>query len=267
MSISLLDLVTENQDSDDVSLRKVVEERGDSFKLSGSSTPVKLSDDIFLWESKEDIRDPMPEGSYVVIDAMFFSTTTVQLFERGIEEITVFDDHDALRSSDLPLKIGERGDGYVPRKGMDLYNSPSHIEEDYGGGEKAGITSRNGAKALVKLIEATENSDIFVGSSTNASSVAESISGELHLVSAGKEGGHRAEDHIASYLIAKEIQGGLDDSEELMIKRMMEDIVTVMYGEDEPSERRRKDYELLKQLNSRDSVPVYDRESEALVEF
>ena len=58
--------------------------------------------------------------------------------------------------------------------------------------------------------------------------------------------------------------GSLDSSEVEMIQRMMDDIVKIMHGEEKPSERRRKDHEMLKNINSRSSVPRYDRDEKAL---
>lgn len=134
MGISLLDLVTEHQSGEENTLRKIIEKSGQDFDVSDANKPLELETNIFLWERKEDIRDEMPEGTYVVIDAMYFSTTSIELFNAGLEEMTLCKTHDEVRAlEDIELKIGEGRDESKMKEGMQMINSPSYAVENYAG--------------------------------------------------------------------------------------------------------------------------------------
>lgn len=267
MGISLLDLVTEHQDDEGQSLRKIVEHSGQDYEVSESSKPVELDDGIFLWERKEDITDEMPKSTYVIIDVMYFSTSVIELFSKGLETLSVHRTHEDVRSQkDVELRIGEGRDRDSMKEGMALINSPSFINENYGGEKTAAMMSNNGANAAINVIEATEDSRIIVGSTTNATAVAEKLQDEeeVHLVSSGSDGVHRAEDHIAAYIISQEIQHKLDDSEHKMLKKMIDLTAELKYDEGLP-DRRARDLDILKQINERNVVPEYDRDKDLIV--
>ena len=260
MGISLLDLVTEHQSGEENTLKRIVEESGQSYDTEGSGKPVQLDERIFLWERKEDILDKMPEATYVIIDAMYFSTTSIELFSKGLESMKLCETHDEVREQDVELKIGEGRDDTSMKDGMQMINSPTYVSEKYDGQKKSAMISYNGARAALRVIKGTEDSRIMVGSATNAKALAEKLSDEdeIHLVSSGSGGVHRAEDHIAAYIITQEFEDELDETEEEMLKRMIDLTAELEYEGDIP-ERRRKDIEVLKNINARDVVPEYDR--------
>jgi 2-phosphosulfolactate phosphatase len=266
MGISLLDLVTEHQSGEENSLKRIVEKSGKKYDVSDAKSPVELDDGIYLWERKEDILEDMPEATYIIIDTMYFSSTVIELFSRGLETMSLHRTHEEVRNQEnVDLKIGEGRNRDRMKNGMQMVNSPSFAAEHYAGEKSAAMMSNNGANATLNVIEGTENARILVGSTTNASAVAEKVQDDkdVHLVSSGADGVHRAEDHIAAYIISQEIQHELDESEHEMLKKMI-DITGELEYENGVPERRRKDIEILKKINERKAIPEYDREEQVL---
>lgn len=263
MGVSLLDLVTEHQSGEENTLRKVLEHSGKDFDVSEASKPVELDESIYLWETRDDIPEDLPDGTYVIIDAMYFSTSAIELFERGLKTLRLCASHDEVRSLDnVDLKIGEGRNEEQLKEGMDLINSPSYIVENYQGEENAAMISYNGARAALRVIEATENSRILIGSATNASTLADELEDDdIHLVSAGSDGVHQAEDHIAAYIITQEIHEDLEESERKMLQKMI-DLTADLHYDSKIPERRQKDTELLNDINERSAVPEFDRDKQ-----
>lgn len=143
-------------------------------KLYGDlSTP----EGVEIIGKKEDLPSDLPEAVYVVVDVMYFSTTSVEILEGGAEELIVYRELKERDETIATLLGGERDPDYKADDGYDLFNSPSFVEELDLEGHKVGLTSTNGAETVHLIEERTSaGSEVIIGSTVNAEAVAHKIS-------------------------------------------------------------------------------------------
>lgn len=261
MSLSITDLVTENQSNSNVTLREVIETH-EELRLEEltSGSPVELTTNISLWEKKEDIPEILPEAQYVIIDTIYFSTTSLEALNNGFDRLWLAEtEHDVDRlSKEKGIAAAGESDGYELPDKFDFFNSPTSVHQADTDADEVAMNSHNGAKAAFWTAEAAQgDSKIILGSTTNAKAVAEELDRDkpVHIMSAGSREISSAEDHIAAYLISRYYnRNPCSDDEIEVISDLLEITKYLMY--DEVPEIRDKDIDnYVKKVNSVDKVP------------
>lgn len=263
-NLELHDLVSESQSRDVHSLRKIldihgIEEELPDYQPDSHGEPIELENGIYIWERKEDIPDELPDANYIIIDTIYFSTTSIEALSNGVDKLHIKKTDGELRRLKQEKKImaGGESTNYEPKEGFDFFNSPSNVR--HGMEREVAMTSDNGAiAALTACRNSPESSDIYVGSTSNARSVASEIQGKerpVHIICSGLKGSTSAEDHIAAYLIARYLEGQPLDREEMKtVEDLLEAVKDYIY-EEVPDIRQIDIQEHVKQINSRDTVP------------
>jgi 2-phosphosulfolactate phosphatase len=263
-SFSIKDLVTEHQKNSGRSLRNLVNRIDIDFDIVELETqPLELGDNLVLWELKEDLPERLPDAQYVIIDTVFFTSTTLAGLESGVEAVKVESSHEAARSNNGIPVGGESNREYGPREGFDFFNSPTSIRRNTGDAERVALTSDNGAVAAVNVAEAApETADIFLGTTLNAEAVGNKLRESdkpVHIVSAGSRGSHTAEDHIAAFLIGRYYRDEpLTEEENELVQVLLAEQENVLYPGETP-DIRKKDLEAVSSVNSVEQVPRLHR--------
>lgn len=269
MSLSITDLVTEYQNSEETTLRNVVETHED-LKLEELMTgsPLELTDNISLWERKEDIPEILPESQYVIIDTIYFSTTALEALNNGFNRLWVAEtdeDVDRISKEKGIAAAGESsGDYELPDK-YDFFNSPTSVHQANTDFDEAVMTSYNGAKAAYWTAKAAQgDSEIILGSTTNAEKVAEKLDREkpVNIISAGSREIPRAEDHIAAYLISRYYNGNSCNEDEIEVISDLLEITKFLLYEEIPEIRKKDIDNYVKNVNSLNIAPTlrFDQE-------
>ena len=268
MSLSITDLVTENQAKSHVTLREVIETH-EELRLEEltSGGPVELTNNISLWEKKEDIPEILPEAQYVIIDTIYFSTTSLEALNNGFDRLWLAETEEEVMKLSKDKSIaaaGESGNDYELPEKFDFFNSPTSVQKAETDAREAVFTSYNGAKAAFWTAEAAQGeSKIILGSTTNARAVGENLDKDkpVHIMSAGSREISSAEDHIAAYLISRYYNGNpCSDDEIEVISDLLEITKFLMY--DDIPEIRRKDIDnYVKKINSVNIAPELDIEN------
>lgn len=262
MSLSITDLVTENQAKSHITLREVIETH-EELRLEEltSASPVELTENISLWEKKEDIPEILPEAQYVIIDTIYFSTTALEALNNGFKRLWVVETDDQVDSISTEKGIaaaGESNNGYELPDNYDFFNSPTSVHQAETNSNEAVMTSYNGAKAAFWTAEAAKgDSKIILGSTTNAKAVAKKLDKDkpIHIMSAGSKEISSAEDHIAAYLISRYYNGNPCSDDEIEVISDLLEITKFLMYEDIPEIRRKDIDNYVKKINSVDKAP------------
>jgi 2-phosphosulfolactate phosphatase len=219
--------------------------------------------DARLVERVEEIPADPPTGNYVVVDVLHFSNTVVELFENGAEYVHITDERgeefDFRETTPEAVIGGGSTEEYEPATGYDFFNSPSYVQDLDVAGRPVSMTSSNGGRAVAHLRDATTaESEVYVGSTTNAAAIAAHLDDSdapTYIVSSGSKGSVAVEDHVGATLVSRHLDGiPPADAEREILRRQVE----VAKGEDytERHELRRRDvYDYAMALDSRSVVP------------
>lgn len=160
-------------------------------------------------ERLEDLPEPVPESDFVVIDVITASTSIITLLEQGAAYVKPFADADAARAfaKETPdcVLVGEDNGG--PLEGFDHVPLPVQLREADLAGRPVAIRTSNGTRAVDRI----GDHEVFIGSTINASAVAEVLShreNEVWLVGAGYGGVPAPEDTAGVKLIEAHYNGG-----------------------------------------------------------
>ncbi|MFB6085031.1 MAG: 2-phosphosulfolactate phosphatase [Halorientalis sp.] len=153
----------------------------------------------------EDVPDPAPEATFVVVDVIISSTSVVRLLEEDARYVRPFADPDAARAfkaetADAVL-VGEQGG--QPVEGFDCSPLPSLIAERDFADRPVGILTSNGTRAVHRI---GDDAEILIGSTVNAAAVAAHLrerEGDAWLVAAGRQGEPTPEDAAGVELIRR----------------------------------------------------------------
>lgn len=168
----------------------------------------------------EDLPEPIPVANFVVVDVIISSTSIIRLLEEGAQYVKPFADPEAARQfkreTEDAILVGEDGGGAI--EGFDLSPLPSLIAEADIEDRPVGIRTSNGTRAMDR-IGVTDG--LFVGSTINASAVADTLRGyesELWVVAAGRQGRPTPEDTAGADLIAAHCRNENPDTDTLREK-------------------------------------------------
>lgn len=220
---------------------------------------LSTAENVEVIHRKEEVPVKLPEAVYVVVDVMYFSTTSVRILEGGAEELIVYRELKDKEETDATLLGGERAPGYEPEEGYDLFNSPSFVHELDVEDHKVGLTSTNGAEAVHMIEEAAEEgSETLIGSTINARAVAEYLEGvkkPIYIIACGRSGDRMKEDYLGAYLIANYLEGAVDSSLEKQVSSRLDEAVRYYY-ETVPDVRADDIQNHVKKVDESDLVPV-----------
>lgn len=156
----------------------------------------------------EEVPEPVPDATYVVIDVIMSSTTIVHLLEQGARYVHPFYDEAEARGfeeqADDAVLVGE--DGGDPIEGF-LSPLPTVLQQEDLHGRPVGILTTNGTRAVHRI---GRSEGVLVGSTVNARSVADKlrgVEGDIYLVAAGRFGREAPEDTVGAELIRKRYAG------------------------------------------------------------
>lgn len=238
------------------------------------SLPVETGEDWTFYETYQELPDPeaQPEGTYVVVDTINFSTTVAWLFDRGVESVhplaneTEADrfaaaDTEALVGGDYAFRIHEETNG---QSGL-IRNSPTAcVEMDVAwAGRRVGLHSINGANA-VRAVRA--DVPVVVASLVNARAVADWLAGSgdpVHFVAAGTQGEHAVEDTFGIYRLTSLLLSQPSAAIDAMHLRLLDHIYANAAHLDAPPEMHPDQY-VVRAFDSLSVVPVRAAGSETL---
>lgn len=207
---------------------------------------------------KEDLPSSLPEAIYVVVDVMYFSTTSVRILEGGAEELIVYRELKDKAETIATLLGGERDPDYNADDGYDLFNSPSFVEELDLDGHRVGLTSTNGAETVHLIEERTSaDSEVIIGSTVNSEAVAQEISSTekpVYIIACGRTGKQMKEDLIGAYLIVQHIKGDVSDDVHTKVSKAVDEAVKHYY-ETVPDVRGKDIEDHIKRIDSTSIVP------------
>lgn len=212
----------------------------------------------------EDIPRSPPEGTYIVVDTLYFSTTVVELLANGAEFVHVAEHQDdalAFKRAHPEARIGgDRRAADEPTDGYDFFNSPSDVQSLDLDGVPVAMSSTNGGRA-VDTLRGVDGVSVYVGGPTNAAAVARHLTGTdgpIYLVSAGTRGYIAPEDHIGATIISRHLVGEpITDRELDRFRRRIELAKGRQYKYANPI-RRRDIEEYATAIDRRSVVPRLD---------
>ncbi|QKQ98146.1 2-phosphosulfolactate phosphatase [Candidatus Nanohaloarchaea archaeon] len=218
--------------------------------------------DVEMVHRVEDI--PHDRGVYVIVDVKYFSSTVVELFSQGIEEVHVSeergDEHRFKEENPGSVIGGPTLPGYEVEEGYDFFNSPASVRKVEGieDADSAALTSSNGGRAINRLMEKDEDPDIFVGSTTNARPLGKYLRenmepSDICIVPCGSKGVPAAEDYIGAVHISAAI-----NQREISDKKYRSHTSVIRNAKgpyQERHEHRQKDADIASNFNSCQAVP------------
>lgn len=160
-------------------------------------------------DRRESLPATPPNGTYVVVDVMHFSTTVIELLTMGATGVHVPEERglefDYRESNPRALLGGPKTDAYEPVGEYDFFNSPSYVQSLPVAGRPVSFTSTNGGRAVADLRErGGPDVTVYVGSTTNAAALGRhlrSVEGPIYVLSAGTDGESATEDHVGAVLL------------------------------------------------------------------
>ena len=209
---------------------------------------------IQVFEKLEAVPSPPPQGTYVVVDVLRFSTTACTIFDRGAQSIRpVRSEEEAFQyreDHEHTLLAGEEHAKRIP--GFDAGNSPSRFcQMDLTGLKVACLTS-NGTRALNEL----SDRDVMIGCLSNAKATA-SLLGDrdtVHLVACGSKGTSCQEDVAGTELIRSYLEDRVPD--DAFIKQIQEQVRSASHAASLREKGHEEDVRFATQVNRHDVVPA-----------
>lgn len=168
------------------------------------------------------------QGTYVVVDAINFSTTVAWLFDRGVSTVVpLIDQTSAERfASETPDAL--IGGDYAFDSGEDslVRNSPTDCaERGFDWRDRVvGLNSINGANAVRAI---RDDASVVVASPVNARAVADWLADSedpLHFVAAGTRGGHAVEDTFGVYRVVHHLLNEDSPAADAMHLRLLDHV-------------------------------------------
>ncbi len=209
---------------------------------------------IQTFEKLEEVPSPPPEGTYVVIDVLRFSTTACAIFDRGAELIRPVRSQDEAfqyrEEHENTLLAGEEHAQRIP--GFDVGNSPSRLcQMDLTGLKVACLTS-NGTRALNELSER----DVMIGCLSNAKALGTHLADHstIHLVACGSKGKRAQEDLAGVEFIRTYLEENVPDSS--LIEEIQEQVRSASHAESLREQGHAEDVQYATHVNRHDIVPV-----------
>lgn len=183
-----------------------------------------------FYETFHELPDPadQPEGTYVVVDAINFSTTVAWLLDRGVSSVAPLVDRSSAERFAAENPDALVGGDYAFDSGDDslVRNSPTDCAER--GFEWAdrvvGLNSINGANAVRAV---REDVPAVVASPVNALAVADWLDregGPIRFVAAGTRGEHAVEDTFGVYRVVHHLLNDGSPAADAMHLRLLDHV-------------------------------------------
>lgn len=209
--------------------------------------------EIHRLDRLEEIPDPVPDGTFVVVDVIISSTSIVRLLEAGATYVRPFDDPERALAfkaeTEDAVLVGEDGGRAI--EGFDLSPLPSIIESATLDARPVGIRTSNGTRAMDRI---GHDRRILVGSTVNAAAIAghlREVEGPVWIVAAGRQGQPIAEDVAGAKLVERELVDSVDWPDD-RLRADIRDSVTAEWLRDLGYEN---ELEALLDFNSTETVP------------
>ena len=208
-----------------------------------------------------------PEGTYVVVDAINFSTTVAWLFDRGVSSVVPLVDRASAERFGVERPDALVGGDYAFDSGDDslVRNSPTDCAE--GGTEwtdrAVGLHSINGANAVRAV---REDAAVVVASPVNARAVAEWLDrrgGPVHFVAAGTRGEHAVEDTFGVYRVVHHLLNEDSPAADAIHLRLLDHVYANASHLEGPPDLH-PDQHVVRAFDSLSAVPVREAGEDAL---
>ena len=190
--------------------------------------PIPDGHDWMFYETYHELPDPaeQPSGTYVVVDAINFSTTVAWLLDRGVSSVVPLIDRDSADRFGTENPGALVGGDYAFDSGEDslVRNSPTDCaERGFEWTDRVvGLNSINGANA-VKAVRA--DASVVVASTVNARAVADWLEAQgepIHFVAAGTRGEHAVEDTFGVYRVVHHLLNEDSSAADVMHLRLLD---------------------------------------------
>lgn len=225
---------------------------------TGTGTGTEVGDDsgdapdVAVVERIEDLPEPLPAATYVIVDVYRFSTSVVALLEAGATGVVPAGSPAAVREykRETPEAV-VGGEPYQSDPLFGLSNSPTEIADADVEGRPTCLYSENGARAVERVADA---GPVYVGTSWNLSAVADAVRDEpsVRIVATGADGEVRYEDTTVAYAIERSLFDGPLSGSRLETYRLA---IEGVNGRHAASGRDAADAELLTEFDRSTVVP------------
>lgn len=223
--------------------------------------PIPDGHDWMFYETYHELPVPadQPEGVYVVVDAINFSTTVAWLLDRGVSSVVPLVDQASAERFGTENPDALVGGDYAFDSGDDslVRNSPTDCAErgvDWTD-RVVGLNSINGANA-VRAVRA--DASVVVASPVNARAVAEWLEAEgdpIHFVAAGTRGEHAVEDTFGVYRVVHHLLNEDSSAADVMHLRLLDHLYANAAHLNGPPELH-PDQRVVRAFDSLSTVPV-----------
>ena len=226
-------------------------------------------EDWTFYETFHELPAPaeQPEGAYVVVDAINFSTTVAWLFDRGVSSVVPLVDRAAAERFGDENPDALVGGDYAFESGDDslVRNSPTDCAERgiEWADQVVGLNSINGANAVRAV---RSDAPVVVASPVNARAVADWLDrrgGPVHFVAAGTRGGHAVEDPFGVYRVVHHLLNEDSPAADAMHLRLLDHVYANASHLEGPPDLH-PDQHVVRAFDSLGVVPVREAGEEAL---
>ncbi|MUW14288.1 hypothetical protein GJ633_06150 [Halorubrum sp. CBA1125] len=222
--------------------------------------------EISIYETKEQIPEPVPDGIFVIIDVYRFSTSVIAFLEAGARYVKAAQTLESVR--EYKRQNEEAMVGGEPYNSDDLFqvmNSPTHIRETDVEGKPVCLFSENGAWTVERVKDAKE---VYIGTSWNLSTVGNLLSDrqdeDIHLVATGANNEIRYEDLAVAVALKRSIAHEFASGSELELYRLAIEGINARHP---TSGRDKADGELLTEFDRSDMVPRLNADGYLVAEY
>jgi len=214
-----------------------------------------------FYETYQELPDPadQPEGTYVVVDSINFSTTAAWLLDRGVSSVVPLVDRTSAERFAAENPDALVGGDYAFDSGEDslVRNSPTDCAErgfDWAD-RTVGLNSINGANAVRAV---RKDAAVVVASPVNARAVADWLDergGPVHFVAAGTRGEHAVEDTFGVYRVVHHLLNEASPAADAMHLRLLDHLYANAAHLDGPPDIH-PDQHVVRAFDSLTAVPV-----------
>lgn len=221
---------------------------------------------ITVYETKEQIPDPVPDGVFVIVDVYRFSTSVITFLEEGARYVKAAQTLEGVREykrRNETAMVG--GEPYNSDELFQVMNSPTHIRETDVEGKPVCLFSENGAWTVERVKNAEE---VYIGTSWNLAALSDLLSdrsdGEIHIVATGADGEIRYEDLAVAVALKRSIDDEFVSNSELELYRLAIEGINSRHT---TSGRDKADGDLLTEFNRSGMVPRLDEDGFLVAEY
>jgi 2-phosphosulfolactate phosphatase len=220
---------------------------------------------VTIYETKERIPEPVPDGIYVIIDVFRFSTSVITFLEEGARHVTAA--QTLAEAREYKRQNAEAMVGGEPHNSDDLFevmNSPTHIRETDVRDKPVCLFSENGAWTVERT---RHGNDVYIATSWNLTAVSDHLSDredeDIYLVATGANDEVRYEDLSVAVALKRSIDDDFAAESEPELYRLAIEGVNARHS---TSGRDKADAELLTEFDRSGMVPRLNDEGRIVAE-